>query len=273
MHYKLAGRERHNSVSLKRFEDGHTQEAVMAGRLRLVDGIILETIDPKTGKQFEYTDLNGHLVGKIDGKVTGLLQAPKKLHIWDHKSTSLKKLNEFRKIKAELGEKQTLRKWNIGYYVQAILYMYYEGTDRHYLTVSDSGGRDEDSCRTELDVAFALQMIARGKRIINDPTPPEKISNSKDFWMCRSCTFSGICHDGDMPHRSCRLCVHSSPVENGEYHCARWGKKLTGEEQIAGCPTHLMNPAMVPGEVIEATETSITYKLHNGNVWTDSEAK
>ena len=270
--FRFASREKFDAATLKRFADGFAVEDVMANRLRMVPGVTLETHD-KNGNQFRYVDHDGHFSGHCDGKITGILQAPSKKHIWECKATGEKKFNEFKKIKAEIGEKQTLRKWNPTYWVQALLYMFYEGTDRHYTTVCTPGARDEISCRTEADTAEAIRHIGNAKRIISSSEPLGKLSNNPSYFECRYCSFSGICHGGDMPDRNCRTCLHSSAIADGQWHCNRWGKRLTLDEQIAGCPAHLLLPKLVPGEVIEATERSITYKLSNGNVWTDSEVK
>jgi hypothetical protein len=269
--FRLAHRERFTAKTLKNFEDGHAAELVQAERLRLVPGVVLETINPATGKQFEYTDCNGHFVGKIDGKITGLLQAPKKLHIWEHKSTAEDKFNKLKKIIADFGEKLALKKWNPTYYAQAMLYCFYEGTDRHYMTVSTPGVRDTTSVRTEADTTYALQLKASAQRIISSNEPPEKLSKDPAFWECRFCAFNKICHEGEMPDRSCRTCLHSEVMPEGKWHCVRWGKNLTVEEQVAGCVVHKFIPALVPGAVIKADEKGVTYKLENGEIWEDKE--
>ena len=70
-----------DAYSLMNFEDGHRTEDLTAERLRLVDGIELWTHD-KNGKQFGFSDFDGQFRGHYDGIIKGLLQAPKKLHVW-----------------------------------------------------------------------------------------------------------------------------------------------------------------------------------------------
>lgn len=269
--FRWAFTERYDAATLKRFLDGHASEDVQADRLRLAPGIQLDTKHPVTGQQFRYTDHNGHFSGHCDGKITGIIQAPKKKHIWEAKAVGDKKLAEFRKIKSELGEKETLKKWNMVYYVQAQLYMHYEGTDRHYLTVSSPGVRDWDSCRTEYDRDFAIKQRDRAARIIASSEPLERVSSDPNWWKCRFCAAKDICHNDGIPDRSCRTCLHSTPSDNGKWHCERWGKILTYDEQISGCPAHKYLPSLVPGEVIDATNTSVHYKMKDGSVWIDSE--
>lgn len=269
--FRWAFKEIFTAESLKRFEDGHRSEEVQAERLRIVEGINLETIDPHTGKQFSYIDIDGHARGKCDGKITGLLQAPVKKHIWEHKAVAEKKVSELVKIVGEIGEKAALKKWNPTYYGQAQLYMHYEGTDRHYCTVSTPGARATIGIRTEYDHAFALMLKARMARIVKSEEPLDKISQKPDWFECKGCPALGICHNGEMPDRTCRTCLHSTPIANGEWQCDRWGKRLTTEEQSAGCQAHKFLPPLVPGEVISADNTGVTYKMPDGSTWYDGE--
>lgn len=271
--FRWAFKEAFNAISLKRFADGYHVEDLMAERLRLVPGIELITKDPATGKQFAYIDCDGHAKGKCDGKITGILQAPVKKHIFEAKAVAEKKLAEFRKIKAELGEKLTLKKWNETYYGQAQLYMFYEGTDRHYMVVASPGLRDWDSCRTDLDIAYVTMLRARMSRIIKSNEPLDRAGNGKpDWWECKNCAAFGICHEKAMPDRSCRTCLHSTPIANGVWQCDRWGKELTPEIQQEGCPAHKYLPSLVPGEVTAATtNTAVHYKMNDGSEWIDGE--
>lgn len=270
--FRWAFKEGFDAPTLKRFADGHLSEDIMAERLRLVPGIVLVTVDPETGDQFTYLDCDGHAKGKCDGKITGILQAPVKKHIWEAKATSEKKLTEFRKIKAQIGEKAALKKWNPVYYGQAQLYMHYEGTDRHYMTISSPGVRDWDSCRTEYDPTYVTKLRARMARIIKSDEPGSRISDKPDWFQCKMCPARGICHEGAQPDRTCRTCLHATAIENGLWHCQRYGKTLTAQEQNDGCPSHLYLPPLVPGDVTEVGDTSVTYKMKDGSIWTDSEA-
>jgi hypothetical protein len=252
-------------------ERGHRAEELQAQRLRMVDGVELTTVG-HDGKQIEFSDVNGHFKGHCDGVITGLLQAPKTPHVWEHKEKEQKFVNEFNKIKAQLGEKQTLKKFDPIYYAQAALYMLFLGLKRHYITISTPGGRDTYSARTEADDKHAEDMREKAKKIIYGKELFEKIGG-EDYFKCKMCDARGVCHGGEMPERGCRTCTHSSPIEHGAWRCERFGRNLTLDEQIAGCPAHIYLKMFVPGEVIAATDKSITYRFKDGRVWTDSEAK
>lgn len=268
--FRWAGREAFDHLTLKRFADGHRTEDLVIDRLKLVEGLDIVSLT-HLGGQIRVTDQKGFFSGHLDGTVEGLLQAPKTKHVLEVKCTSEKKFAEFKRIVASLGEKKALRKWNPTYYAQAQCYMHYTGLKRHWTVVATAGGRDWTSCRTEYNEADALQLVAKAKRIIGAEQPPERISNSPSWYECKWCTFSGVCHDKDMPDRTCRTCLHSEMQSEGRWHCQRWGKTLTQEEQFDGCPVHKLLPKLVPGEMIKVDEKGITYKFGNGVEWYDGE--
>lgn len=173
---------------------GHRAEDTMAAYLRLIEGIELVT-HGDDDKQIGFTDLGGKFAGHIDGMIRGLYQAPKTSHIWEHKDTNHKKFADFQNLKAKHGEKQTLINWDIVYYGQAQIYMHYMDVTRHYMTVSLSGVRDFDSCRTEYDKGYAKMLIDRADRIIRAKEPLMRISEKKDFYMCRWCDYAEECHN------------------------------------------------------------------------------
>lgn len=188
--------ETFSAETLKRFEDGHRSEALMASRLRMVAGIQLWTVDPDTGDQFAATDFGGKFGGHMDGVILGLLQAPKTPHVWEAKAVSDKKFREFQKLKAELGEKATLAKWDHVYWTQAQAYMGYFDLARHYITVSTPGVREWDSARTEFDPAAFIKIKDKARRILEAPVPLAKISNNASWYQCKFCIYHARCHGG-----------------------------------------------------------------------------
>lgn len=192
--------------SLWAIEDGHRTESLIASRLQAMDGI--ELITEKNGKQIRFEALDGRFCGHVDGLIRGLLQAPAKWHVWECKATNEKRFAEFQKCKLRMGEKAALKDWNLTYFVQAQIYMHYLNIDRHYLTVSSSGGRDIDSCRTEYEPHEAEKYIRRAKEILTSPDqPPDRISLDPKFFICNMCDFKEHCHNEDaspVPERSRR---------------------------------------------------------------------
>jgi hypothetical protein len=221
------------AATLARFDDGHRSEAIMADRLRLVREIELHTEDAD-GKQFGFKDCGGHFAGSADGMIRGLLQAPKTPHIWEHKCCNEKKVAQLEKLKLEHGEKQALMHWDAIYYAQAQVYMHYFGMTRHYLTCATPGTRDVTSVRTEYDASYALSLVAKAEQIIASEVPPTRLTERKDDFRCKWCTFKEQCHYDAICAENCRTCRHSRPVDSG-WHCLKQNLPIDLETQRLGC--------------------------------------
>jgi hypothetical protein len=272
--FRMASVRNIDARGLRRIEDGHRGEALMAERLRLVPGVKLVTHEEDDGRQIGFVDIGGHFRGHLDGLITGLLQAPRAKHVWENKVVDQKKVDELAKLKASLGEKNALAKWETVYYAQAQLYMHYFGVTRHYLTVCSPGVRDVISCRTEYDADVALRLVAKARRVIVATQPAPPISSDPSWYQCRWCDHWSICHDRKIASSvkalsGCRTCLHSTPVENGQWRCERFNKILALDDQLAGCPAHLFVPALVPGEQVDAGEDWVEYRLEDETVWRD----
>lgn len=272
--FRWAAQEAFDAATIKRFEDGHYQEDVQIDRLRMVPGITLLSVDPDTGRQWGFVDVDGHMKGHADGKIGGLLQAPKTWHIWEHKATDEKKQAKLEKLKEEKGEKNALAEWDETYYVQAQLYMHYSDLPRHYLTCSSPGGRKTVSCRTEYDADIAKRHIERARRIIYAEQPPERMREDRSYFMCKWCCFNDLCHrdDGVWADRNCRTCIFSGPVVDG-WQCSKHDGVIPLEFQYSGCEDHLYMPPLVSGSQIDADDRGdwIDYQMADGVIWRDGE--
>jgi len=256
---------RWDAVVLKRFEDGHRGEDLQAERLHLVEWIELHTLDPRTGAQFGFHDLGGHLRGHMDGAIRGLLQAPATWHVWEHKQTDDKKQALLVKAKAERGEKAALAAWDEVYHAQAILYMHYAGMDRHYLTCASAGGRHTVSVRTNACPRTAQALLAKARRVIASQEPPGRLSERPDWYQCQWCNHRALCHRTaslTVPVVTCRTCAHATPELDGDgrWSCARYGIDLPVEIQRRGaeCAQHVFIPALLPWPVADADEQAGT---------------
>lgn len=72
----------------------------------------------------------------------------------------------------------------------------------------------------KLDNNLGQQMILKAGQIIGSQTPPPKLSESPTFQDCRYCDMKDICHEGASLERNCRSCIHATPIENAQWHCA-----------------------------------------------------
>lgn len=269
--FRWATDHQFDADTLKRFEDGHHGEEAMIRRLRMVDGIEIHCKDPETGEQFAVLACEDHMRGMIDGAILGILQAPKTWHVWEHKVCNEKKFAALKKAVETHGEKGALREWDSTYFAQAVLYMHLTGMRRHYLTCSTPGSRATTSCRTDENPEEALRLLVKARRIIEAKHAPARISESETFYKCRWCDHAQTCHGDLRPLVNCRTCLHSSPVDGGQWHCDRWGKILSIEEQQAACPAHLYIPSMINGIQIDVAEDGswVWYRLKDGSEWLD----
>ena len=266
---------RFNALTLKRFAGGDAAEAVVIKRLRMVDGLTVLAVDPKTGYQHAMSDLGGHYKGHADGLVLGLIQAPKSWHVLEVKESE--KFNDLVKLKRDVGEKAALKKWNETYYAQAQSYMHYLDCDRHYLICATPGVRDWVSVRTDYSKSFSEQLGLKASRIVFADTPPERISDDPCWYQCRWCDYSDICHDKEFQqiNHNCRTCMFSTPLINGQWKCEKYNSVLDYEQQLHGCDYHRLIPDLVGGEQIDAANDGawILYKLPDGQEWLDGERK
>lgn len=241
--------------SLLAIEDGYKQEDIMADRLRLVPGVELHTIDPETKKQFAFQYFGGHFCGHCDGKIKGILEAPKTEHIWENKAVNEKKFNEFKKIISDVGEKETLEKWDETYYAQSQIYMHSAKLDRHYLTVEAPGGRDYSSCRTEYNGKVALSILAKAETILKSEKPLPRLSENRSFYKCNWCKQKEICFDNKVPAVNCRTCAFSEIIiddktNQGSWKCYKKDINFTGHGN-SDCDKHLFLNTLIPFKTLD----------------------
>ena len=273
--FHMCGRKNAESCMIRIWDGGHRGEDLMSERLRMVDGIYLETIDPRTGGQFEVRDIGGHFSGHCDGIINGILKAPKTQHIWEHKEVEESSFAKLNKLKIEVGEANALKEWHPIYYAQAVLYMHYFGITRHYLTVTTPGGRDYTSCRTHADSYEAKKLIKKAERIISAPSPLDRLSDNPSWYECKWCDYLEHCHYGKVSVVNCRTCLHSTPIIDGKsatWECQKYGAEISIEtlDSSADCPSHLFIPALIPGSTpqdADEDESWIEYKTDDGTTF------
>ena len=274
--WRVAITEAFTAEQIYRFEDGYRCEDVLASRLARVDGVKLRTIDSATGYQYSMIAVDGHLRGRVDGRITGLLQAPATEHVWEAKATDEKKLTALSKAKAEHGEKQALKAWDETYYAQAQLYMNQLSITRHYLTCTSAGARNTVAVRTDYNNDYAQGLLDKATRIKDSPDMPHGISDNPAWWQCKSCSCHALCHEKKVAQVHCRTCLHSTPVANGEWHCAKWKQNIPANYQLVGCESHLFIPSLITfAKPIDANpeQNWVEYQKADGTIFKNGQEK
>lgn len=269
--------EHFNAGTLCTFGSGFDDEALMTKRLRMLTYIDLDTRDSK-GKEYEVSDFAGHVLGHLDGVITGVKAAPKTMHVWEHKSVNPTKFKKLKKLKDEHGQKAALELWDSVYYAQATLYMGLTGLKRHYLTVTTPGGRDMTTCRTNYDAGAFKALQDKALRILESEEAPPKISKRADYYICKWCNFSDLCHGNAMAKVHCRTCAHSTPLleeqagapgkaaKRGAWKCEYHSELISTKKQREGCPDHLYNPSLINWATtasMDAINNRIVYVTNN----------
>lgn len=238
--------------TLRTFSKGHVGEAQMAERLRLVPNIELETIDPETGQQFLRTFYGGHFKCYLDGIISGLLEAPKTVHTWEHKEPGHKKFTQLKNLLEKHDEKDVLKIWNPVYYAQVVIGMDLFGIKRSFMTVATDGGSDWLSIRTNENPAYAKELIKRAKQIFELEKPPARVSDNPEFFQCKWCEHNKICHFDDPEENpidmNCRTCCHSTIREDGHWVCESDRRQqliIKREDQNLACGEHLINTNLI----------------------------
>jgi hypothetical protein len=270
----MAKTENLTHEQLYRFEDGYRTEDVVCSRLAKVQGIKLRTIDPVTGFQFGVELIEGHLKGRVDGMITGLVQAPQTEHVFEVKCCDEKKQAFLMKEKTKQGEKDALKSWDTTYYAQSQIYMHALKLSRHYLVCASAGARSMVSVRTEYNKEYAQGLIEKAQRIKESSNVPYGISNDPSWYQCKPCTFYSLCHEKRVAQVNCRTCLHSTPVHHGEWECAKFAQCIPSNFQDKGCVHHLFIPSLIPyAKAIDANsvENFVEYEHENKTVFRNGE--
>jgi hypothetical protein len=255
--FRWATVSRHEGRILRLFETGQREEERLVRNLRATGATVLE-VDPATGRQFRVEAHGGHFGGSLDGIAIGLREAPKTWHVLEFKTHSAKSFGQL-VAKGVVASKPQ-------HAAQMQIYMHLMGLTRaFYLAVC----KDTDALyaeRVEADPAEAGRLLARAKRIIDAARPPSRISEDPAWFECGMCDHHAVCHDGQRAPVNCRTCLHSTAIDGG-WHCARYGHMPDSNDQRIACGKHLFIPDLVAGDIIDAGEDFVSYRMKDGSSW------
>lgn len=252
--FRWAYNKKHDGRILRLFQRGHNEELIFVEELKSV-GVEIQEYDIETGLQWKIEDCNGHFGGSLDGIATGLLEAPKTPHVVEMKTHSHKSFTNLKRQGVENAKPE--------HCAQMQVYMYKTGMKRAFYMAVNKNDDEVYTERVRLDAPFAMRLIAKADRIINAEGPPAT-NRTPDFHECKWCDFNHICHAKARPDRNCRTCLHSTPVEEGKWHCQKHQKFLTLEEQRERHDCHRFIPSLVPLRQTDLFGDDVVYEG-----WTD----
>lgn len=179
--------------------------------------------------QFKISGVNGHFGGSMDG----LVWLPERFGIDEPVILECKTSKAgayFNKLKGGgvlLNNSQHFDQQSTYGYKKDIRYALYIAVNKN----------DDDlhAELIELDHSRGAQCEQKADRIINSKEAPYKLSSSKTFHKCSYCPARSVCHEGAIPEKNCRSCIHSTPVENKKWQCDKWSVDIPSEHIGLGC--------------------------------------
>lgn len=236
---------------LRLFDTGHREELRLLDELRAIGLTVWDR--QADGTQFGVEACGGHFRGHLDAVVEGLLEAPKTPHLVDVKTIKSKKFDEL--LKAGIKEMYPI------YYAQGTVYMGLTGLTRAaFFFVC----KDDDRIHVErfdFDPVHFAKLMARAERIVFGAEPPPKLSENPDWWQCRMCSHRALCHETQAPDVTCRSCAHVTPMPDGTWHCSRFDRTLSADEQRMGCDDHRFIPVLLAqfAELVDGGNGEVEY--------------
>lgn len=259
--FRWAKAPEHSGRMLRLFQRGHREEDVFVELLRLI-GVEVHTVDPATGRQFSVSAHGDHFGGSMDGAAVGLVEAPRRWHLLEFKTSGDKAFAELVKLGVEQAKPE--------HYAQMQVYMHLAGLERAYYMAVNKNNDAIHAERVHYHRQTAERLLERAERIIYAQTPPPRLSDDPEWYECQFCDYRTICHDRMPPsHVSCRTCLHATPERDGRrrWSCAYWQADIPLSAQKKGCDEHRLIPALVAyAEPVDASEADnwVLYRTEGG---------
>lgn len=224
----------HSAKTERIFRDGHNAEANMIADLKALgyecfyrfDGEAQEMTGEVGEKQEGFVDCFGHFKGHCDGRVMGVIEAPKTEHLLEMKTSNDKNFKELQKKGVKEAKPIHYAQMQIymrkGKLTRALYMAYNKNTSEYYFE------------RVNVDKGFADDLIRKAEGIITATEPPA-CKFPKTWFSCKWCDYKEICHEDAKPEINCRTCEHSDIEDGGVWSCSKKDEVLPYEAQLKAC--------------------------------------
>ena len=234
---------------LRLFARGHREEPEFIKDLERIGFKWLSNQDT-------YKGYKGHAGGSSDGRGYNLPELMGVNILVEMKTASEKTY--------KLTVKDGCKKAKPEHFAQIQCYLFHAGlTHCLYIVVN----KNTDHIYTEIveyDEEAARYYLARAQQCVDATEPPAKLTESPSWYKCKMCDHYELCHGDALPVKTCRTCVHSTPVEGGNWVCEFKNKYLSFDEQKVGCNSHVNFPQLVKSEIIATDKAANTITYANG---------
>lgn len=228
--------KKHSAKAERIFSAGHLFEAQIISQLKKA-GMEVFRVD-ENGKEIElfglpdeeqetFIGFANHALGHCDGRIRGVIEAPKTVHILEIKTMAQKYFTPL--------VKKGVQENNPNYYAQMQRYMLASKLNRALFIAVNKNTSELHIERINLDKSFAETLEDKERDIILTEEVPDKIF-AKGFWKCNFCTHNDYCHEDEEPELNCRTCEYSDINMGGVWSCSlRDDKPLAVPLQRKGC--------------------------------------
>jgi hypothetical protein len=231
--FRWVKRENFSGRILRLFNVGNIAETRFINYLRGIGFEVREFTED--GKQFRISGANDHYGGSLDG----MCKAPRHYEI----SEDLIFLNEFKTNATGSGytdvEKNGVAKAKPKHFAQMSQYGYKLNLKYGIYLIENKNDSDITIKIVELDWNLGAQLEKKAESIIFSKEPPPRISDNPAMFNCKFCTYSGICHNGELPERNCRSCRNCSPVPDAKWFCSHYNDNPPNDFIKLGCDNWL----------------------------------
>lgn len=190
---------------------------------------------PMTGDvgetQEELTACHGHVHGHPDGRVLGVIESPKTVHLLEMKAL---KESYFKKM-----AKEGLKRAFPTYYGQITRYMAVMKLDRTLFVTTNKNNEERDYQRYEFDKSHNEELERKEFSIVSAESPEQFEKFSRAYIECKWCEHYDVCHNEIAPVISCRSCKYCDLATGGKWLCSlRDNKELSTKEQEKACNSY-----------------------------------
>ena len=212
------------------------------------------------GDQYRASYLGGHFAGSCDGFVKRVIDSdPDEVVLFEAKSCNDKRFREL----VKLGDYQG---WSQAYQWQLHCYMGCFNLKKAMAVVMNKNNSEIYSEIIDFNPSIWEQAQEKAKRIISSDKPPSGLSSTD--WRLKNETpqyresYLGNRLPPSVNCRNCHSCKPDMESDNAAWHCSRFNKDLTLDEQKQGCRDHLWNHNLVKAELLEeeCTEDVMAYR-------------
>lgn len=190
------------------FRDGHRIEDIVVQDLKAA-GIEIIELDPLTGRQWEFSDFEGHVQAHADGLIE---TEGAGVALCEIKSMNDARFNEFKNMGVKFSHNhywyQMQLMMGLGQYECCLFIAYNKNNGRYHHQWVDYD---------ELEFEFArarIEGVILGGR--------ERIAKEPSDWRCKGCFKRGGCWEGELPsQRSPRTCGNTLPGPGADFVCLK----------------------------------------------------